>query len=76
MPGFLQLRRLQKGENQITFSALQDFDARHFRLAGLNLLSAIIIFWNTRQLGKAVMQRKRAGLETLEELLKYISPLG
>ena len=51
-------------------------ESQHFRLAGLNLLSAIIIFWNTRQLGKAVMQRKRTGLETPEELLKHISPLG
>ncbi len=51
-------------------------ESQHFRLAGLNLLTAIIIFWNTEQLGKAVMQRKRAGLKTPEYLLRHISPLG
>lgn len=51
-------------------------ESQHFRLAGLNLLTAIIIYWNTQQLGKAVMQRKREGLETPDELLAHISPLG
>ncbi len=51
-------------------------ESQHFRLAGLNLLTAIIIFWNTRQLGAAVMQRRRAGLETPDKLLAHISPLG
>jgi TnpA family transposase len=51
-------------------------EKQHFRIAGLNLLTAIIIFWNTDQLGKAVIQRKKAGLETPEYLLRHISPLG
>ena len=51
-------------------------ESQHFRIAGLNLLTAIIIFWNTQQLDNAVMQRKRAGLETPGELLAHISPLG
>lgn len=51
-------------------------EGQHFRITGLNLLTAIIIYWNTRQLGHAVMQRKRAGLETPDELLAHISPLG
>ena len=29
-------------------------EAQHFRIAGLNLLAAIIIYWNTEQLGRAV----------------------
>jgi len=44
--------------------------------AGLNLLTAIIIFWNTKQLGVAVTQRKKAGLDTPAYLLAHISPLG
>jgi len=51
-------------------------ESQHFRLAGLNLLTAIIVYWNTKKLGEAVMQRKRAGLETPEYLLRHISPLG
>ena len=45
-------------------------------MAGLTLLTAIIIHWNTVHLGEAVMQRKREGLETPEHLLRQISPLG
>jgi len=51
-------------------------ESQHFRLAGLNLLTAIIIFWNTDQLGKAVIEREKAGLETPDYLLRHISPLG
>ncbi len=50
--------------------------AQHFRIAGLNLLTAIIIYWNTDQLGRAIRERKRAGLEIPENLLRHISPLG
>lgn len=51
-------------------------EGQHFRIAGLNLLTAIIIYWNTKQLGIAVAQRKKAGLETPAYLLAHISPLG
>jgi len=51
-------------------------EAQHYRMAGLNLLAAIIIYWNTNQLGKAVQQRKRVGLDCSPELLSHISPLG
>ena len=51
-------------------------EGQHFRIAGLNLLTAIIIFWNTKQLGVAVTQRKKAGLDTPAYLLAHISPLG
>ena len=33
-------------------------EGQHFRIAGLNLLTAIIIYWNTKQLGVVVAQRK------------------
>ena len=51
-------------------------EGQHFRMAGLNLLAAIIIYWNTKHLGRAVAARKRAGLDDPDELLGQISPLG
>ena len=51
-------------------------EAQHYRMAGLNLLAAIIIYWNTDHLGRAVLQRKDAGLGCEPELLAHISPLG
>lgn len=54
----------------------RNMEGQHFRIAGLNLLTAIIIFWNTKQLGAAVAQRKRVGLDTPADLLAHISPLG
>ena len=47
-----------------------------YRMAGLNLLAAIVIYWNTVQLDEAVRQRKHAGLTVEPELLAHISPLG
>ncbi len=51
-------------------------EGQHYRMAGLNLLAAIIIYWNTVHLGQAVEQRRRAGLAVPPELLAHISPLG
>jgi TnpA family transposase len=51
-------------------------EGQHYRLAGLNLLAAIIIYWNTKHLGHAVTTRKRAGLDCSSQLLAHISPLG
>jgi TnpA family transposase len=51
-------------------------EGQHYRMAGLNLLAAIIIYWNTKHLGQAVAARKRAGLDCSPELLSHISPLG
>ena len=46
-------------------------------MAGLNLLAAIVIYWNTAHLDEAVRQREHGGLMTVEpELLAHISPLG
>lgn len=51
-------------------------EGQHYRMAGLNLLTAIVIYWNTLHLGHAVAQRKRSGLPVHPELLAHISPLG
>ena len=51
-------------------------EGQHYRMAGLNLLAAIVIYWNTVRLGEAVRQRKRAGLPVEPDLLARISPLG
>jgi len=51
-------------------------EGQHYRMAGLNLLAAIVIYWNTVRLGEAVRQRRRAGLPAEPELLAHISPLG
>jgi TnpA family transposase len=51
-------------------------EGQHFRIAGLNLLPAIIIFWNTQKLGQALNQRQQEGLDTPRHLLAHISPLG
>ncbi|MFO8126961.1 MAG: Tn3 family transposase, partial [Yoonia sp.] len=49
---------------------------QHFRMAGLNLLAAIIIYWNTKHLGHAVDSRHSDGLDCSANLLAHISPLG
>ena len=51
-------------------------EGQHYRIAGLNLLTAIIIFWNTLKLGDAVESRNQAGLPIPPELLAHVSPLG
>ena len=33
------------------------YPRQHYRMAGLNLLAAIVIYWNTAHLGEAVRQR-------------------
>ena len=51
-------------------------ESQHYRLAGLNLLAAIIIYWNTKHLGQVVTQRQKLRLATPDELLSHVSPLG
>ena len=45
-------------------------------MAGLNLLAATVIYWNTVALGEAVRLRKRAGMPVEPALLAHLSPLG
>ena len=51
-------------------------EGQHYRMAGLNLLAAIVIYWNTVRLGQALAQRRRAGQPVPAALLAHISPLG
>lgn len=51
-------------------------EAQHYRMAGFNLLAAIIIYWNTDHLGRAVAARKHAGLDSPHELLSHILLTG
>jgi TnpA family transposase len=51
-------------------------EGQHYRMAGLNLLAAIVILWNSVHLGHAIISRQQAGLEVPPELLAHISPLG
>ena len=45
-------------------------------MAGLTLLTAIIIYWNTAHLDESVRQRNHAGLTVEPELLGPIFLLG
>ena len=51
-------------------------EGQHYRMAGLNLLAALVIHWNTAHLGEAVRQRKHAGLTVEPELLAHILLTG
>lgn len=51
-------------------------EGQHYRMAGLNFLAAVIIYWNTAQLGEAVTKRQNEGLAVDPELLAHASPLG
>lgn len=51
-------------------------EGQHYRIAGLNLLTAIVIYWNTVHLSNAVGERRNEGLDVPPELLTHISPLG
>lgn len=51
-------------------------EGQHYRIAGMNLLAAIIIFWNTMKLGEVVDSQKRDGKPLSPDLLAHVSPLG
>jgi TnpA family transposase len=51
-------------------------EGQHHRVAGLNLIAAAIIHWNTRQLGRIVAERTAAGHAPDPALLPHVSPLG
>ncbi|MCV5514034.1 Tn3 family transposase, partial [Escherichia coli] len=51
-------------------------EGQHYRIAGMNLLAAIIIFWNTMKLGEVVANQNRDGKLLSPDLLAHVSPLG
>ena len=51
-------------------------EGQHYRIAGLNLLTAIIVYWNTLHLSHAVEARRREGLNTPDHLLAHIRVTG
>src|SRR4029453_4244317 len=51
-------------------------EAQHDRIAGLNLLAAIIVYWNTWKLGEIVARMAEAGEALPPDLLAHVSPLG
>ena len=51
-------------------------EGQHHRMAGLNLVAAAIIHWNTRQLGTVVADRTTTGNAPDPVLLPHVSPLG
>jgi hypothetical protein len=51
-------------------------EGQHYRIAGMNLLAAIIIFWNTMKLDEVVNTRAASGTHIAPDLLAHVSPLG
>ena len=51
-------------------------EGQHYRMAGLNLLAAIIIYWNTARLGEIVAELAASGAAPDPGLLPHVSPLG
>ncbi len=51
-------------------------DARHFRIAGLNLLAAIVIYWNTARMSEGVEKYAAQGIDIPADHLSHLSPLG
>jgi len=49
---------------------------QHLRMMHLNLLAAIIIYWNTKHLGRIIYDMKQQGIHMLPEKLAHLSPLG
>ena len=51
-------------------------EGQHYRIAGMNLLAAIVIYWNTKKLGGLVEDLRLEGKEIAPDLLAHTSPLG
>ncbi len=49
---------------------------QHYRIAGMNLFAAIIIFWNTIKVGEVFANQKSDGKLLSPEMLAHVSPLG
>ena len=78
---------LNKGESHHALKRAINFNRRgeirdrssegqHFRIAGMNLIAAIVIYWNTKQLGEVVQRMTKAMNLPDPALLQHVSPLG
>jgi TnpA family transposase len=78
---------LNKGEAQHSLKRALSFNRRgeitdrtsenqHLRMMHLNLLTAIIIYWNTKHLGHIVSDMQKKGVHIPQEKLSHLSPLG
>lgn len=78
---------LNKGEAHHALKRALNFNRRgeitdhtsenqHLRMMHLNLLTAIIIYWNTKNLGRIVSDIQKRGNHIPPEKLAHLSPLG
>jgi TnpA family transposase len=78
---------LNKGESHHALKRALNFNRRgeitdltsenqHLRMMHLNLLAAIVIYWNTKHLGRVIDNMRRSGIQIDEEKLSHLSPLG
>lgn len=78
---------LNKGEAHHSLKRALNFNRRgeitdrtsenqHLHMMHLNLLTAIIIYWNTKHLGQIVSDMQGEGTKILPEKLSHLSPLG
>jgi TnpA family transposase len=78
---------LNKGEAHHALKRALNFNCRgeitdhtsenqHLRMMHLNLLTAIIIYWNTKHLGRIIHDMKQQGIHVSPEKLAHLSPLG
>jgi TnpA family transposase len=78
---------LNKGESHHALKRALSFNRRgeitdrtsenqYLRMIHLNLLAAIIIYWNTKHLGHIIYDMKQQGIHMPPEKLAHLSPLG
>ena len=54
----------------------QTSENQHLHMLHLNLLAAIIIYWNTKNLGSIIHDKQQQGIHIPREQLAHLSPLG
>jgi TnpA family transposase len=54
----------------------QTSENQHLRMLHLNLLAAIIIYWNTKHLGSIIRDKQQKEIHISQEQLAHLSPLG
>ena len=54
----------------------RSFEQQRHRASGLYIVTAAIVLWNTFYLERAVAELRGHGQTAVENLLRYLSPLG